>query len=147
MEEHEGTIIKGYSLPKGAFWKRKSTLLGALLLVVAIGLIYWYNARNGTVVASTSNAAVVDITSQGFDPRTISIKAGQSVEWVNEDTNPHQPATDPYPLENGLAGFRAAAPLQHGDSYSFLFNKPGTYTYHDHLNPFSFVGTVVVHKK
>ncbi len=41
--------------------------------------------------------AVVQITSSGFVPSTIEVKAGTKVVWVNYDQLPHQIAADPYP--------------------------------------------------
>ncbi|MEN6355659.1 MAG: hypothetical protein ABFD83_01095 [Armatimonadota bacterium] len=37
-----------------------------------------------------SNAFIVQIQSQRVSPKTRSIKSGDSVQWVNTDTNPHQ---------------------------------------------------------
>lgn len=123
--------------------KRSTVFLTALVLIVVIGCagVYWFSSSKASAVQST---AVVDITHNGFVPATIQVAPGQTVEWLNEDNAAHQPATDPYPLENGLAGFRDDTALQSGDTYSFTFKKAGTYTYHDHLNPFTFDGTVVV---
>jgi hypothetical protein len=42
-----------------------------------------------------------------------------------------------------LAGFRDTSPLTQGQTYSFVFNAKGTYTY-DHLNPYTFKGMVIV---
>lgn len=90
------------------------------------------------------SAASVAINAQGFTPATIKIKKGQSVTWINTDNKPHQPATDPYPSEDGLPGFKAEEPLNKNDTFSFTFDKPGSFAYHDRLNPIKVKGTVVV---
>lgn len=94
--------------------------------------------------AAIQSAGTISINANGFTPATIKIKQGQSITWTNTDDKPHQPATDPYPAQNGLAGFKSEEPLNKNETFSFTFDKPGTYTYHDNLNPLKLKGTVVV---
>lgn len=116
-----------------------------LILMVAFALHHKKHTQQ-TVPAATSTvpATQVTITANGFSPATISIKKGQTVTWLNKDTNPHQPVTDPYPEENGLPGFADEGALTTGETYGYKFNKTGTFTYHDHLNPYRLKGTVIV---
>jgi plastocyanin len=126
---------------------------GSLVCIaIAIGGVFYstLNQHNVPSIATISDgsnsvpAALVSITSSGFSPATISVQQGQTVMWLNLDNSPHQPASDPYPLSNGLAGFDDKTPLNDADSYGFRFDKVGTYTYHDQLNPFQYKGTVIV---
>ena len=119
------------------------TYLALFVVVIAAGL-FWWHGRGGDAAALQAKPAVVEIRAHGFYPSTIRIAKGQSVEWVNEDQQPHQIATDPWPLENGLAGFYDQTVQTNGDIYSFNFNKTGTFTYHDHLDPMGLKGTVIV---
>ncbi|MBI2285833.1 hypothetical protein HYU82_03350, partial [Candidatus Saccharibacteria bacterium] len=77
---------------------------------------------------------------------TITITVGTQLTWTNNDTRSHQPAADPHPLNNSIEGFDSSTVLLPGDSLSFTFENPGTYSYHDHLNPLNkrYQGTVVV---
>ncbi len=93
----------------------------------------------------------VEITSAGFNPSTVTIKAGDKVTFTNKDTSTHWPAsavhpthTD-YPETGGCIGskFDACKGLAQGESWSFTFNEKGSWNYHDHLNP-SLKGTIVV---
>lgn len=84
----------------------------------------------------------VALSASGFAPQTIKIKSGTKVVWVNKsgaiatvDSAVH-PTHLVYPPLN-LNSF------EDGQSLSLVFDKPGTYQYHDHLNP-SQTGTVVV---
>jgi plastocyanin len=70
-----------------------------------------------------------------FQPTTITVKAGATVIWTNGDGEPHTVVSD-----SGL--FRSAA-LDTNDSYSFKFDKPGTYRFVCSIHP-QMVGTVVV---
>jgi plastocyanin len=83
------------------------------------------------------------ITSSGFIPSTLTIKIGDTVTFVNKDSKPHWPASDPHPTHTNYPGFDALRPLKTGESYSFTFTKQGAWGYHDHLNP-SLRGTIIV---
>jgi plastocyanin len=95
---------------------------------------------------SVEDTASIEITAKGFVPATLSVKSGTLVTFTNKDKKAHQPASDPHPAHDSLPGFDSQTKLQKGQSYSFLFDKEGTYTYHDHLNSLEFKGTVVVGK-
>lgn len=90
--------------------------------------------------------AHVSTTKDGFTPQTIQVKKGQSVTWINTDKSPHQVASDPHPTHTNLPGFDSQEALTLNDSFTFTFEKTGTFTYHDNLNPLKFRGTVVVTK-
>lgn len=85
----------------------------------------------------------VSITANGFEPSTISINAGDTIKFTNNDSSPHWPASNPHPVHSDLAGFDAKKELQQGESYSFTFTKTGTFGFHDHLNP-SNGGTITI---
>ena len=70
-----------------------------------------------------------------FNPVTITVPAGSQVTWVNLDDEPHTVASD-----TGL--FRSGG-LDTNESFSFKFDKPGTYHYTCSIHP-KMVGTVVV---
>lgn len=128
----------------------KTTILAliALLVIVVAGVFTFSSGKSttspGTASISVPAAADVSITNLGFNPVTVDIKVGQAVTWINDDSAPHTVASDPYPTDNTLADFNSKGNLSTNDSYSFVFNKPGTYTYHDDLNPYTLQGTVVV---
>ncbi len=94
---------------------------------------------------------VVEITSDGFSPDAITVGVGETVTWINRDTDTHWPAsaTHPshtvYPTTGGCIGstFDACGALGEGESWSFTFDEVGEWKYHDHLNP-SLWGSVTV---
>ncbi len=100
-------------------------------------------ANNATSTATVINQAEVTITKDGFVPATIQVRTGQSVNWTNLDDAMHQVAADPHPTHSSLSDLVGES-LSKSESYSFVFEKTGTYTYHDELNPLKFHGTVIV---
>lgn len=88
------------------------------------------------------NEAIVTVTASGFAPQTLTIKAGTKVVWMNKSgtavtvNSAVHPTHLVYPPLN-LGEFGD------GSSVQLVFDKPGTYKYHNHLNP-SQTGTIVV---
>ncbi len=100
---------------------------------------------------------VVTYTDSGFSPLTTTIKVGGEVLFINKSSNDFWPASDVHPthqvypnsdIQKCFTGqtqgiFDACRPLSPGTSWSFVFEHPGTWRYHDHLNP-GFTGTIIV---
>ena len=136
-------------------------VLIVVVVLVAVGALYWYlsthqfnlNSLNPFAPKNTSQdmtnyrhpreGAVIRISASGFTPQVVQIQKGQSVQWINNDSNPHQIASDPHPTHTGYPGLESNA-LIHGDSFTFTFDKTGKFGYHDHLNPLKLLGTVIV---
>ncbi|MFI5270579.1 MAG: cupredoxin domain-containing protein [Candidatus Saccharimonadales bacterium] len=121
--------------------------VGLLILVIvalSAATISQKNSNNSVASIAPLPSAQVTIQNNNFSPKTITVKVGQAVTWVNSDASLHQIASDPYPTDNNLSSLNSKTDLSANDKYSYVFNKPGTYTYHDELNPFAFDGTVIV---
>jgi plastocyanin len=129
---------------------KKGPVLGVVLLLLLLGIgAYSFSGNKSSPSSGTASLAAlapaeVSITSSGFSPATVTVKVGQAVTWVNTDSAPHIVASDPYPTDNALSGFDSQQNLSPNDHYSFAFDKAGTYTYHDDLNPYTLAGTVIV---
>lgn len=70
-----------------------------------------------------------------FTPMSVTVKAGSTVTWKNLDGEPHTVTS-----VDGL--FRSGA-LDTGDSFTFKFDKPGTYKYACSIHAWM-LGTVIV---
>ena len=70
-----------------------------------------------------------------FAPTSLTVSAGSTVSWTNKDDEPHTVVSD-------TALFRSGA-LDTDESFSFRFDKPGTYHYACSIHP-RMVGTIVV---
>src|ERR1700704_745442 len=76
----------------------------------------------------------VKIDNFTFGPQQLTVKAGTTVTWINEDDIPHTVVSTGH--------FRSKA-LDTDDKFSFTFTTPGTYQYFCGLHP-HMQGTVVV---
>lgn len=147
-------------------------LLGIIVLLFVIGAIALVNSQSKTPSTSTSSTpqernnsqvsskapseeatkakdammakeeTVVTVTKNAFNPQSVTVKAGTKVVWKNESgamanvSSAIHPTHQVYPSLN-LDNF------VNDSQVSLVFDKPGTYKYHDHLRP-SLTGTVVV---
>ena len=102
-------------------------LLGAMAAVVSPGTDVQAAAEGSTIVMAKDFM---------FAPTSLTVAAGSTVTWTNRDDEPHTVVSD-----SGL--FRSAA-LDTNESFSFRFEKPGTYRYVCTIHP-RMVGTIVVH--
>lgn len=95
-----------------------------------------------TPAQTAGQAKEIAVTKNGFDPDTVIIKAGTKVVWINQsgESATVNSAVHPthllYPPLN-LGQFND------GSTVNLVFDKPGKYTYHNHLNPTQ-TGTVIV---
>jgi amicyanin len=77
----------------------------------------------------------VKIDNFTFAPQSVTVKAGTTVTWVNEDDIPHAVAST-------SKAFRSKV-LDTNDKFSFTFTMAGTYEYFCSLHP-HMTGTIVV---
>ncbi|MDP3934825.1 MAG: DUF5667 domain-containing protein [Candidatus Giovannonibacteria bacterium] len=80
-------------------------------------------------------STTVVIDENGFNPREIGIKKGGKVTWVNKSQSQIWPASNPHPIHTDYSGFDSRLGFANGESYSFTFDKVGSWGYHNHLNP------------
>ena len=84
--------------------------------------------------------ATITVTSSGFNPQVLTIKTGTNVIWTNKSGGDVTVNSDVHPT-NLLYPFLNLGVFSDGSSVSVVVKKPGTYTYHNHLNP-SQTGTI-----
>lgn len=80
----------------------------------------------------------IAIQNFAFSPATITLKAGDSITWTNQDAAPHTATADDGSFDTGS--------LANGQSKSITFSKPGTFTYHCSVHP-NMKATIVVTSK
>jgi plastocyanin len=75
-----------------------------------------------------ASASEVKIDNFSFGPATITVPAGTTVTWTNNDDVPHVVTSDDTKM------FKSK-PLDTNDHFSFTFAKPGTYQYFCAIHP------------
>ncbi|HEY7662188.1 MAG TPA: cupredoxin family copper-binding protein [Xanthobacteraceae bacterium] len=105
------------------------SIRAAIVLAVAITAIPL------ATVAARGADLEVKIDNFTFSPQRLTVKAGTTVTWINEDDIPHTVAAS-------TKAFKSKA-LDTDDKFSFTFTTPGTYEYFCSLHP-HMTGTIVV---
>jgi plastocyanin len=117
-------------------WMRSGRWIVKILLQgsAAIGLVLSLSAckgfsflakPRGTETVSpevVSGQANIYLQENGFHPQRLTVKVGTTITWVNKDPVFHSVVED-----NNL--FQSAL-LAIGQSFSYTFNQPGTYSYY-----------------
>jgi plastocyanin len=144
-------------------WARNATAVGiALLLILTLGLFAAgcggsSSATTTTVGPGTSSTTIgsgastttagsattagggstvqVIMNNRAFDPATVTVKVGDTVTWVNQDSPQHDVVADNGEFKSDL--------FDKGATFSFTFTAAGTYPYHCSIHP-GMVGTVIV---
>jgi plastocyanin len=116
--------------------RRIAVLLGAVgvtaLLAAALPEL---TAAGEAVVAAAASPATVAIDNFAFAPATLTVTAGATVTWKNEDDSPHRIGD-----KNGT--FKSAA-LDTDDTFSHTFAAAGEYPYICTIHPYM-VGKIIV---
>lgn len=134
---------------------KKLLLIIAIILVALVGFYFINTQKNGigsNTISPTpklfnglkipENMNGVNVLSSGFEPKEITIKTNTIVTWVNKSGGPVAINSDNHPTHL-LYPFLNLGEFADGSSIQAKFEKPGKYTYHNHLNPEQ-KGTVIV---
>ncbi|ACU71443.1 blue (type 1) copper domain protein [Catenulispora acidiphila DSM 44928] len=84
---------------------------------------------SGAPAAPVAGNAVA-IKGFAFSPAALSVKVGTTVTWTNQDSDAHTVTSQ------GSGGPLNSAALATGQTYSYTFTKPGTYSYLCTIHPF-----------
>jgi plastocyanin len=109
---------------------RTRLLLTAVSVVMLGGAAPW--SRSTAETADPTKIVVKDFM---FMPTPLTVKAGSTVTWTNMDDEPHTVVSD--------TGLFKSGGMDTKESFSFKFDKPGTYHFTCSIHP-RMVGTVVV---
>lgn len=138
-----------------------SAVIIAIVILTIIGGVLFFLGKNkqSDDVLSTQDDTAIDetvdtetsediktviYTENGFDPETITITQGETVRFVNESDNQMWVASDEHPTHTQYAGTTLSEHCKantntgfdqcgDGDTFTFTFDKSGTWNYHNHL--------------
>ena len=108
----------------------RNVILSVLFLVAILAL----ETSNLSPPAQAADATVT-IDNFTFEPQRLTVRAGTTVTWVNQDDIPHA-------LASNAKIFKSKA-LDTDDKFLFTFATPGVYDYFCSMHP-HMTGTIVV---
>ena len=113
---------------------RGAVLLGAAALALLL-LAALTQVPAGEAVKAAASTATVQVANFKFAPAALTVTAGTTVTWKNEDDSPHR-------IGDKKGTFTSAA-LDTDDTFSHTFAAPGEYPYICTLHPYM-VGKIIV---
>ena len=116
----------------------KFILRFSVLALLAFAAFAVSSTVKGTMAANptpTPSPVEVKIDNFSFGPQSITVPAGTKVTWKNRDDIPHTVVSTDHVFKSKV--------LDTDESFSFTFDKPGTYPYFCSVHP-KMTGTVVV---
>ncbi len=102
-----------------------SKKLGLLIATVALVISSFFVAVNPASAATVEVKMGADSGMLAFEPKEITISAGDTVKWVNNKLSPHNVA-----FEKDTQYNHKQLVFAPGESYESTFNEPGEYKYY-----------------
>ena len=108
-------------------------ILAALPLIAAAGFPMLIRAGlAGTSGRAQSKTVMVTIKNYAFDPATVTVHAGDTVEWKNDDSVDHTATDEVDPQKRAFD----SGHIQQGKTSNYVAGKKGTYNYLLFITPF-----------
>ncbi len=83
-----------------------------------------------------SGATITIVNGGSLSPNTVTIGVGQSVTFVNNDTQPHQIASNPHPTHTDCPAINALGSIAPGQTkLTDAFSTARSCGFHDHNDP------------
>ena len=108
-----------------AVWILGVAAIAAAAFVLQAGTPKGQSAGAG---AKAPDAIQVKIDNFKFGPMSLTVPAGTTVTWTNNDNDPHTV------VSTDKTTFKSPA-LDEGEKFSFTFSKPGKYAYFCSVHP------------
>lgn len=150
-------------------------IISTIIVILVVGFLVFYFVNkddNSDATTNTENIGanianeavlgagnVIHITDDGFSPKEVTIKKGETITWKNDGTKASWPASAMHPThtvypeadyeaEGSYMGSKACVSegeakdgafdpckgIEPGQEWSFTFNQTGSWGFHDHLN-------------
>lgn len=135
------------------------TIVSIAVIGLISGIVYFSSQEDETMDMSSMNASemasnemssdseeiksgevAVEISNFDFQTQKLRVKPGTKVTWTNKDDAKHDIAPD----EESPNFEGSGKLLAQGESYSFTFNTPGTYSYNCTPHPYMKASVEVV---
>lgn len=124
--------------------KNRLAIIALVFIFITVaGFALLSSRQHATTRGTSTNSAVVsdsnvNIQNYMFSPDVVRVKTSTTVTWTNQDSVNHTITAD-----NASIAAPSSMDIPKGQTYKFMFTKPGTFTYHCFPHPYMH-GTVIV---
>jgi plastocyanin len=92
--------------------------------------------------AGSGSGTNVSLKNIQFNPKDLTVKAGQTITFTNDESVPHDVHKESGPGGDFSSGSDGG--MQQGDTFKLKLDKPGTYKYVCHVHAPGMSGTITV---
>ena len=92
--------------------------------------------------AEAAAAAQVGMKNMQFDPKDMTVKAGETITFTNDESIPHDVHKTSGPGDDFSSGDTGG--MQEGDTFELTLDKPGKYEYVCNVHAPGMAGTITV---
>lgn len=120
---------------------KKNIVIGCLFIFTILFIVFFpiYGcATTSDESVQTKEQNVVTIEKNEFKPKTLTVKVGDTVTWINKDINPQSVVSD--------AGLFNSGEIATSEKFSYTFTEEGTYDYHCDIIRTFMKGEIIVEK-
>ncbi|MEK9160550.1 MAG: hypothetical protein AAB440_00740 [Patescibacteria group bacterium] len=120
-------------------------LIAIICIVGYVAYVQWIPRSTPTIppLVVSEDTQSITLTKDGFVPGELTIPVGTIVTFRTDTGELFWPASNLHPSHLTYAEFDPKEPVPPSKTWSFTFDKAGTWKYHDHLAPY-YTGVVVV---
>jgi hypothetical protein len=124
---------------------RSKLLYGAVvvLLCVVCVFIYQYFSKSNVDTKVYDGEVNIVLTETGYEPKDVIVRQGTKVIFSTTRGTSHWPASNLHPSHGIYPAFDPLKPVDKDKSWSFDFDRVGTWNFHDHLRSY-FRGSITV---
>lgn len=112
---------------------RRALFAGMPLLLLCAGFAAYASFGSTAERFELSSGRTVTLTEDGFTPKRLVIKQGDTVTFTSVVAGEYWPASHPHPTHTTYAQFDPKKPIEEGGTWAHTFTRPGIWRYHDHL--------------
>lgn len=117
----------------------KTALIGAVLVILIIlGIAVFARPQDASGITDLSDESAVRVvlTDGGFVPNHFRIRKGTEVIFSADLDSPFWPASNIHPSHGIYPAFDSKEPIEPDQSWSFVFDTPGEWGFHDHVRSY-----------
>lgn len=113
----------------------KSQIFAFVCMLGAACILVLFDSEFGTESQLSGGSRTREIirTQRGFEPSILTIPIGVTVTFSSRLESPFWPASNLHPNHLIYPEFDPRTPIDSGETWTFTFDRPGEWRFHDHL--------------
>jgi len=117
---------------------KPALIIGIAAALAVLGAVVFLLPHNAPTITDLSDTTVVNVTltDGGFVPNHFRIKKGTEVVFSTDLGSPFWPASNIHPSHGIYPAFDAKQPIESDTTWSFVFDKAGSWGFHDHVRSY-----------